>query len=186
MNGEFIRISWEPAYQEIAEKANAIIKEHGPRSFAYCGGALASAQGDLAFAKTGMLAAIGSQYCYNPAGLEFAGNWWSHGKILGDQIRYTEADDRDLNVLMFWGSNSYVAHNVGEARRLIRNYSEDPDRMLIVVDPRLSETARMADMHLPIRPGSDSLFLRGLLALILDEGWRIKNISIPTRWISTE
>lgn len=167
----FERISWEQATKEIAEKAKAIINKHGPRAFGYCGGALASGQGDAAFCKK-MLDAIGSQNYYNPIGLEFAGNWWSHGKILGTQAVYTEGDEDTCDVLIFWGSNSYVAHNFIEARRHIRAFSENPDKMIIDVDPRMSETARMADMHVMLRPGTDSLLLRGLIALILDKGWQ--------------
>ena len=59
-----------------------------------------------------------------------------------------------------------------EAPTMIREFSRDPDKMVIVVDPRLSETARMADMHIPVRTGSDSLFLRALIALILEKGWQ--------------
>lgn len=177
----FERISWEQAYAEIAERARAIIDEHGPRSFGYCGGALASGQADAAFCKA-MTTAIGSQNVYNPAGLEFAGNWWSHGKILGTQALYTEGDEEHAEVLVFWGSNSYVAHNFLEARRIIREFSEDPDRMIIDVDPRLSETARMADLHVMPRPGCDSLLLRGLIALILDKGWQDQ--AYIDRWVA--
>jgi len=168
----FERISWEQAYKEIGEKARAIIDKHGPRSFAFCGGALGCAQGDLAFMNTCVMPLIGSQYVYNPVGLEFAGNWWSHGRVLGSQSGFTEPDERNLDILILWGSNTYVAHNVNESRFLVRHFSEDPDKMVVVVDPRLSETARMADLHVPVRVGSDSLFIRGMLALILDEGWQ--------------
>ncbi|MGL4369947.1 MAG: molybdopterin-dependent oxidoreductase, partial [Spirochaetota bacterium] len=171
----FERISWEQAYKEIAEKTKAILDTHGPRSFAYCGGALGCAQGDLAFVNTSVLPMIGSQYVYNPVGLEFMGNWWSHGRIIGDQTLFCEPDEKNLDVIILWGSNTYVAHNVGESRFLIRHLSEDPDKTVVVVDPRLSETARMADLHIPVRVGSDSLFLRGMLSLILDEGWQDQN-----------
>lgn len=177
----FERISWEQAYREIAQKANAIIEEHGPKCFAYCGGALACGQADVAFGKKGTLAAIGSRWLYNPTGLEFAGNWWSHGKILGKQV-FTEADEKNVEVMIFWGSNSYVSHNVGEARKLIRKLSQDPDKMVISVDPRLSETARMADLHIEVRPGSDALLMRGLISLILDKGWQDQ--AYMNRWVA--
>lgn len=167
----FERISWEQAYKEIAQKANAIIEEYGPKCFAYCGGALACGQADVAFAKKGTLPAIGSKWFYNPTGLEFAGNWWSHGKILGKQV-FTEADEENVDVMIFWGSNSYVSHQIGEARKKIRKMSQDPDKMVVSVDPRLSETARMADMHIQVRPGSDALMIRGLISLILEKGWQ--------------
>lgn len=169
----FERISWEQAYKEIAEKAKKILKEHGPRCFATCGCTLASAQSESVIAKA-LNTAVGSQYIYNPIGIEFGGNWWSHGRILGDQRFFTEPDEGSTEVLIIWGCNSYVSHQMGQARRLIRNISEDPERMVIVVDPRMSETARMADMHLMVRQGTDSLFLRALIALILKKGWENK------------
>ena len=53
-----------------------------------------------------------------------------------------------------------VSHRLYYDDPMIREFSRDPNRMVIVVDPRLSETARMSDMHIQVRPGSDSLFLR--------------------------
>ena len=56
-------------------------------------------------------------------------------------------------------------------RKNIREKSENPDRMLIVIDPRMSESARMADLHIANRPGTDAIMLKGLIALILRLGW---------------
>lgn len=167
----FEEISWEQAYKEIAEKANKIIAEHGPRSFSILGCALGSAQTPCATAKP-MLKAVGSQYMFNPIGIEFMGNWWSHGKILGNQMHFLEPDDKSSEVIIYWGSNSYVTHQIPDARKVCREFSEDSDKMVIVVDPRLSETARMADMHIMPALGSDSLFLRALIAIIVKNGWQ--------------
>lgn len=165
------RITWEQAYREIGEKSRAIIDKHGPRSFAILGCALGCAQTPYATAKP-LLQAVGSQYIFNPIGIEFMGNWWSHGKILGDQMHFLEPDDMEIEVLIYWGSNSYVSHQVQNARAICREFSEDPDKMVIVVDPRLSETARMSDMHIMPKNGSDALFLRALIAMILEKGWQ--------------
>lgn len=164
-------ISWDQAYKEIGEKARKIIDRHGPRSFSILGCALGSAQTPCATAKP-LLKAVGSQYMFNPIGIEFMGNWWSHGKILGDQMHFLEPDDGESDVLLYWGSNSYVSHQIQDARKVCREFSEDPDKMVIVVDPRLSETARMADMHIMLAMGTDSLFLRALIAIILEKGWQ--------------
>ncbi len=48
--------------------------------------------------------------------------------------------------------------------------SKDPDRLLVVVDPRVSETARIADIHLAIRPGTDALLIKSMISIILKEG----------------
>ena len=168
------QISWDQAYKEIGEKARAIIDKHGPRSFSILGCALGSAQTPCATAKP-LLQAVGSQYMFNPIGIEFMGNWWSHGKILGDQMHFLEPDDGNgSEVIIYWGSNSYVSHQIQGARAVCREFSENPDKMVIVIDPRLSETARMSDMHIMPALGSDSLFLRALIALILEKGWENK------------
>ena len=168
----FERISWEQAYKEIAEKANAILKKHGPRSFALIGGTLAPDQAEGALAKTFVCNAIGSQYWYCPIGLEFMGSWWSHGRVLGDQVYFTEPDEKNNEMLVLWGANSYVSHQMVNARRVVRKFSQDPDKILAVVDPRLSESARMADVHVQLRNGADALFIRGLITLILKRGWQ--------------
>ena len=165
------RISWDQAYKEIAEKANAIRKAHGPRSAALIGGG-GGATGAAAAVAQPFLQAIGSQYFFNPIGVEFMGIFWSCGRIFGDQFHPLEPDDKNCEVLIFWGSNSYVSHQLPNARPMIREFSRDPDKMVIVVDPRLSETARMADMHIAPALGSDSLFIRALIAIILEKGWQ--------------
>ena len=115
---------------------------------------------------------MGSQYFFNPIGVEFMGIFWSCGRIFGDQFHPLEPDDKNCEVIIFWGSNSYVSHQLPNARPMIREFSRDPEKMVIVVDPRLSETARMADLHIMLKPGSDTLFLRALIALIIEKGWQ--------------
>ena len=63
-----------------------------------------------------------------------------------------------------------MSHQMAQARRHLKRISEDPDKLLVVIDPRNSETARRADIHLPIRPGTDALFLKAVIAGIVQEG----------------
>lgn len=165
------RISWEQAYKEIGEKGRAIIDKHGPRSFAILGAGTTSFQ--TPGGVTGpMLAAIGSQYYTNPIGVEFMGAWWSNGRIFGSQLHMLEPDDKNTEVMIYWGSNAYVTHQIPDSRKICREFSENPDKMVIAIDPRLSETARMADMHIMPKNGSDALLLRALIALIIEKGWQ--------------
>ncbi len=169
----FERISWKQAFKEIAQRTNQIINAHGPRSVAYVGGAMTSAQAEMVFAK-GLMAGIGSQYFYNAIGIEFMGSWWSHGKLFGDQMQYLEPDDHNCEMLMFWGSNAYVSGQILNARKVIRAASNGTKRIVVSIDPRLSETARMADLHIMPRAGTDSLLMRAMIALILKNGWEDK------------
>ena len=168
------RISWEQAYKEIAEKMNYILSLHGPRSLAFIGCGTTSQSTPAATAKP-LADAVGTQYMFNPIGVEFLGNWWSHGRILGDQFHWLEPDDRNSEMIIYWGSNAYVSHQMPGAKKTCREYSENPDKTVVVVDPRLSETARMADIHIMPSPGSDALFLRALIAIIIEKGWEHKD-----------
>ena len=171
VDGAFVRISWDQAISEIAEKLNGILAAHGPRSTALVGYALSSSLGEKPLAASWM-ALMGTQYYFNPAGLEFMGVFWSHGKAIGHQGHFTAPDEEHSDVFVLWGCNAYVSHQMRRARSTIREMSENPDQKLIVIDPRLSESARMADMHVMLRPGTDSLLIRALIALILKEGWQ--------------
>ena len=165
------RITWEQAYKEIGEKARSIIDRYGPRSTAFLGGGTYSITTPAATMQP-LMKAIGTQYFFNPVGVEFMGDWWSHGRIFGYQFHFLEPDDENSEVIVYWGSNAYVSHQMPNAKRTIRSFSRDPEKMVVVIDPRLSETARMADLHIMPALGSDSLFLRALIALILEKGWQ--------------
>lgn len=171
VGNEFVRISWDQAIKEIGEKARDIISKHGPGAVCHVGGGNAAFAGATA-AFGEFIAEIGTEHLFSPVGLEFMGFFWSVGRIFGNQSNFTEPDEQNCDVLLFWGSNSYVSHNLKKGRMVIREFSENPDKMFIDVDPRLSETARMADMHVAPRFGSDALLIRGLIAMILDKGWQ--------------
>lgn len=167
----FERISWEQAYKEIGEKSRKIIKEYGPEAFFFVGvGNAAYMPASLPVAQMKM--AIGTQHAFSPAGIEFMGYYWTSGRIFGSQSLFPEPDEKNCKNLLYWGSNSYVSHNFQDSRRVIREFSEDPDRRLIVVDTRVSETARMADLHVAPKNGTDALLIRGMIAMILDYGWQ--------------
>jgi len=177
---EFVRISWEQAFKEIAEKQKEIMQKHGPRATAVVGEFLAASHGGGAMAAA-FRKLVGTQYNYTPVGVEFMGMLWSHGKILGGNY-WLEPDEDRTEVLVLWGSNSYVSHQMVNSRKTIRYFSEDPNHLVITVDPRVSETARMSDMHVALRPGTDALLMRAMIALILKEGWQ--NQAYLDRWVS--
>ncbi len=166
----FEQISWEQAFREIGEKARAIYDRHGPKAFSMNGFGLAATALTLVPEKA-FNTALGIKYMYNPIGFEFMGLYWSLGRIVGNQNIYTEPDDKNIDTIIYWGANSYVAnHFVPAHRQFIKNMSESESKKVVVVDPRLSETARMADLHIMPRNGSDVLFIRALIAMIVDKG----------------
>ncbi|MCD4717006.1 MAG: molybdopterin-dependent oxidoreductase [Desulfobacterales bacterium] len=171
---QFVKISWDQAISEIAEKLKQILGKHGPRALAYVGGGGQGCHMEAGFGRT-LLTALGSQYHYSALGQELTGLFWINGRAYGRQNLHLMPDlDRAENFLAM-GWNGYVSNaGVNRARKRINEFAKDPDKQLIVIDPLLSETARQANTHLQIRIGTAALFLKSMIAIILQEGWEDK------------
>ncbi len=70
---------------------------------------------------------------------------------------------------VFLGCNPWQAHGFQRAR-VLEEIQANPNRKMIVVDPRRTETAAMADLHLRVRPGGDAWLLAALNAQIVRDG----------------
>lgn len=173
VGGKFERISWDQAIDEIATKLKGIIDEYGPRSFAYMGGGGQGCHFEAAFGVR-LMRSLGSQYQYSALAQEFSGAFWVCGRTQGKQYLHDQPDVDNTDVLLIFGWNGMQSHQIPQAPRKLQRLSKDKDKMLIVVDPRKTETAKLADVHLPIRPGTDALLLKAMISLILKEGWENK------------
>jgi anaerobic selenocysteine-containing dehydrogenase len=167
----FEEISWDQAIDEIAEKLKSTVETYGPRSFAYMGGGGQGCHFEAAFGVR-LLRGLGSHYHYNPLAQELTGYFWVNGRGLGKQYLGTIPDHDHTDMLLAMGWNGWMSHQIPQARRHLKRISEDPDKLLVVIDPRRSETAQRADIHLEIRPGTDALLLRSMISIILREGWQ--------------
>jgi anaerobic selenocysteine-containing dehydrogenase len=166
----FERISWEQALDEIADKLRSIIEAHGPRTVAYMGGGGQGCHFEAGFGVR-LLRGLGSQYHYNALGQELTGSYWVWGRALGRQNLVVGPDHHHTELLLATGWNGMMSHQMPQARRVLTAFAKDPGKILVVVDPRKTETAAIADIHLPIRPGTDALLTRAMIAIILKEGW---------------
>ena len=166
----FEKISWDQAISEIAEKLGTIVEKSGPRSLAMMGlGILAaSTQGPFGMS---LLRGLGSRYYYNALAQELTGRYWADGRTYGRQYLQAAADEENTDMLLIVGKNPMQSHHFLRARVFLKKYAKDPDKLLVVVDPRKTETAKLADIHLAIRPGTDALFYRAMISIILNEGW---------------
>jgi anaerobic selenocysteine-containing dehydrogenase len=169
----FERISWDQALDEIAAKLKGIIDQYGPRSYAYMGGGGQACHFEAAFGVR-LLRGLGSQYHYSALAQEFSGMFWVHGRMFGRQYLHGGPDVAETDLLLILGWNGMQSHQIPQAPRHLQRISKDPNKLLIVVDPRLSETAKLADHYLSIRPGTDALLLRAMIAIILQNGWENK------------
>ena len=166
---DFLEIPWSEALDEIAAKLKQVVGDHGPRSLAYMGGGGQGCHFEAALGVR-LLRSLGSFYHYSPLAQELTGYFWVNGRGLGRQYLGTIPDIENTDMLVAWGWNGWLSHQMPQARRHLKRISDDPDKLLVVVDPRQSETAQKADLHLSIRPGTDALFLKAIIAVILEDG----------------
>ncbi len=164
----FEQVSWDQAIDEIAAGFKAIVDEHGPRSFAYMGGGGQGCHFEAAFGVP-LMRGLGSRYHYNALAQELTGLFWAWKQATGRQFLISDHDRTDVLLAIGW--NGMMSHQMPRARKVLMDLARDPDKVLIVIDPRRSETAAIADIHLPLRPGTDALLTRAMIAIILDEGW---------------
>ncbi|MFH1135994.1 MAG: molybdopterin-dependent oxidoreductase [Pseudomonadota bacterium] len=170
----FEQISWDQAISEITDKLKGVIAAHGPRALAYMGGGGQGCHFEAAFGVR-LLRGLGSQYHYSALAQELTGKFWGHGRVYGRQYLMTGPDEAETDLLLAIGWNGWMSHQIPQARRVLDRISRDPDKLLVVIDPRRSETARRADIHLRIRPGTDALLTRAMISIILEQGWENKD-----------
>ena len=174
VGNNFEKISWDQAIDEIGDKLLSIVDQHGPKSVAYMGGGGQGCHFEAAFGVR-LIRGLGSHYHYTALGQELTGSYWVWGRALGRQNLITGSDHERTEMLVAVGWNGMMSHQMPQARRFLNKFAKDPDKLLVVIDPRRSETARIADIHLPIRPGTDALLTRAMIAIILQEGWHDKD-----------
>ncbi|MEW6263619.1 MAG: molybdopterin-dependent oxidoreductase [Thermodesulfobacteriota bacterium] len=170
VDGRFEKVSWDQALTEIAARLKDIVSRHGPRSLAYMGGGGQGCHFEAAFGVR-FMRGLGSQYHYSPLAQELTGHFWVYGRMLGRQNLLAGPDHHRTDLLLALGWNPWMSHQMPQARREVDRLSKDPNKKFMVIDPRRTESAQRADIHLAIRPGTDALLLKAMIAIILAEGW---------------
>lgn len=168
-DGTFTPLSWDLALQEIAEKLNAIKQNHGGNAFAFVGGGGQGNHWGGVYSKQ-LLAAMGSRFIYTALAQEKTGDIWVNGRLFGSQRCHTTEDIEHADYVLFIGTNPFQAHGIVNARDTLKAIQKDVHRTMVVIDPRVSETAKMADIHLQVKPGTDAYLMAAMLALIVREG----------------
>ena len=168
-DGGFEPVTWETALSEIAGKLSAIAQQRGGQSLALYGGGGQGNHAGGAYA-TAFLRGLGSRNVFNALAQEKTGDFWVNGHLFGAQTCHTAEDIEHCDLLLVLGANPWLAHGFANARLALNAIQKDPSRHLIVVDPRRSETAEMADLHLQLRPGTDAFLLAALLATLAQRG----------------
>jgi len=72
-------------------------------------------------------------------------------------------------VAVFIGKNPWMSQSFPRARVVLKEIAKDPERSMIVIEPVLTDTAKLADFHLRVRPGTDAWCLAAMVGVLVQE-----------------
>jgi formate dehydrogenase major subunit len=170
--GEWQRISWDQAINEIGAKLLAIREKSGPDSVFWLGSAKFSNEGAYLFRKLAAFWGTNTvdhqaRICHSTTVAGVA-NTWGYGAMTNSYN-----DIHNSKAILIIGGNPAEAHPV--SLQHVLHGKEVNHAHMIVVDPRFTRTAAHATEYVRIRPGTDIPFVWGLLWHIFENGWEDKD-----------
>jgi anaerobic selenocysteine-containing dehydrogenase len=157
------RVSWDAAFETMATRFREVQAKHGPESVGVISTGQLVTEEFYALGKLVQLGLRTRNYCGNTTlcmSTAVSGYKRSFGSD-GPPGAYEDLEKADL--IMLIGANIADNHPI-----LCRRLDANPGTTLIVVDPRVTKTAMMADLHLPIRPRSDLALINGLIHILIE------------------
>jgi len=172
VNGEWTRVSWGQAINEIGDKMTAIRQASGPDAVYWLGSAKMTNEGSYLFRKLGAFWGTNNtdhqaRICHSTTVTGVA-NTWGYGAMTNSYN-----DIRNAKTLVIMGGNPAEAHPVS-LQHLLEG-KELNKANFIVVDPRMTRTAAHATEYVRIRPGTDIPVLYGMMWHIVQNGWEDKD-----------
>jgi anaerobic selenocysteine-containing dehydrogenase len=167
-DGSHEQIGSEDAVAEIADRLCDVVDRYGPNAVAIYIGTSSAAYPAMGSIAASMLTALGSKMIFSAASIDQPGTRIAdamHGLWLGGRTPFDETD-----AFLFAGTNPVISKQFlaeNPAKRLAR--AVERGTKVVVIDPRRSETARWAHVHLQARPGQDAIVMAGLLHIVLRE-----------------
>ena len=170
---EWQRVSWKEAFAYATEGIRAVQRAHGGAAAAiYMGEPMMHPLGALLFADT-LVAALGTQKRFSANSLDqFPKQLVSHW-MYGSGLFFSVPDVDRTDYMLIIGANPVVSNGSlmtapGMPARLRR--IQQRGGKVVVIDPRRTETAKLADEHYFIRPNTDGLLLAALIQCLFGEG----------------
>ncbi|MFC8828544.1 molybdopterin oxidoreductase family protein [Streptomyces sp. NPDC057137] len=172
VNGELREGSWDEAFDLIAARLRPLIEEHGPQSVGVVLGNPNVHTMAGALYPPVLLGILRTRNLFTASTLDQMPKHVSSGLLFGDALAIPVPDLDRTDHLLLLGANPLDSNGSlctapdfpGKLKALRRRGGT-----LTVVDPRRTRTARLADRHLAIRPGTDALLLAALVHVLFEE-----------------
>jgi formate dehydrogenase alpha subunit len=162
---EFVPIAWDQAIQEIAAKLFELRKIYGPDSIAFFSSSRCTNEENYLVQKLARVV-IGTnnldncaRLCHSTTGVGLAQNLGSG--VMTNSI----ADIEEADCILIFGSNTTEGHPLIGKKVL---NAQKRGASVIVVDPRRTTIAKKADLHLQLKPGTDSALINGFIKAIIE------------------
>jgi anaerobic selenocysteine-containing dehydrogenase len=172
-DGQWHDVSWDEAFEEIDRRLVPLIAEHGSDAVAFYLGNPSSHNLGVTLYGRAFYRAVGTHNIYTAGSVDQLPKHYSSGYLFGDPMSIPVPDLDRTHHLLLLGANPLVSNGslmtVPDARGRLKAI-RDRGGKVVVIDPRRTRTAEVADEHHAIRPGTDALLLFGLVNVILREG----------------
>jgi anaerobic selenocysteine-containing dehydrogenase len=179
----FEEISWETALDETARRLGHIRDLHGPQSVAVYNG------NPMAFCTYGTISvpmfvsALGTRQFFTAGSQDCNNKFAASERVFGSPLLQPIPDLDHVHYLLIVGANPAVSGmsviQVPRPLEALQNIRKRGGE-LVVVDPRRTETAKLASEHLFIRPDTDCFFLLSLLWVLIEKG------RVDIRWVEAD
>lgn len=166
---DFEEIGWDEAIEEAGDRLRAIQQRHGQHSVAYYFGNPTGHKPPLLLYGPVLMKALGSMQVYSPGTLDQIPKFFSAVHMFGGPLIQPLADLDRVNHLIVIGNNPVISQGSMMVAPGIRRRLEAiraRGGKLVVIDPRRTETAAIADEYVAVRPGTDALLLLAMVCVI--------------------
>lgn len=182
------KVSWDDALDETAERLHRVQREHGRDAVAmYLGNPTVHNHGAVLYGLM-FLRALRTKNRYSATSVDQLPHQFAAYQMLGHQLLLPIPDIDRTRYFLVLGANPLVSNGslmtAPDMRGRIKALQQRGGK-LVVVDPRKTETARAADEHLFIRPGTDALLLLSLLHVAFEKGPRLGRLADFTDGVET-
>ncbi len=166
---EFLQSNWDDALEQIAAKFRHLIEQYGPDSVAFYGSGQLDSESAYTICKL-FKGFIGTNNTDSNSRLCMAAAVAGYRSSLGSDGPPTCYEDIDFaDVVLIIGSNMAEAHPV-TFDRLRAAKRNRPEMQIVVVDPRVTLTTAIADLHIPVKAGGDIALLNAVARILVDAG----------------